>query len=547
MRELFPCVLALLALFCTLAHATQYHAYVRKTPQTTTNVTDAVGGLSIASTESDAGIAFLINGTSLNDVVEQIQIALAEASGDPQVKRDLEGPMNSIFVNAVLPVRGTAVTASWALDRVDQTSNTLDSQFTISGTGAGVTINIVDTGVNIAHSEFASGRATAPFSAYQPNSDLNGHGTHVASCAAGVTRGLAKGASIRSIKVLNAAGSGTTFTVAQGLLYVMNNPPGGGRQVVSMSLAYTVRDVTLEAIFADMSAMGIVLVAAAGNSNVNTCNTFPAAHANVIAVGAVDITTTRSVFSNFGEQCTDIFAPGTSISGASAATSNGFVFMSGTSMATPFVSGMCAVILQQNPGATVTQVYTILRNRALINAIANAQTSPNYLLNVNVAASATRTPTGTRTASPSPTTTRSLSSTPSLSSTSSATPSSSASISRSPSASATPSASLTHGATPSRTATRTATGTRTPTRTSTRTRTGTRTQTRTPSGTRTPTRPPSATRTPTRSPSASRSPSRGAGQAGVEGLDVGSQASGAWRMCALSIGALFVAVLAFFA
>jgi subtilisin family serine protease len=127
-------------------------------------------------------------------------------------------------------------------------------------------------------------------------------------------------------------------------------------------------------------------VVAAGNSNTNACNSSPARAPNAITVGATgayyagETTDSRSGYSNFGT-CLDIFAPGTDIVSSWMGSTTATNTISGTSMATPHVAGVAAVLFGRYPTSTPAQIATMLRNTATPNVVLAAGTgSPNYLL-----------------------------------------------------------------------------------------------------------------------------------------------------------------------
>jgi subtilisin family serine protease len=267
--------------------------------------------------------------------------------------------------------------------------------------GSGVRIGIVDSGVQGDHPDL-TGQVVAGKDFVTPGvtdgmSDFFGHGTHVAGIAAAALNGVggvggAPGAKIVSARVLNCSGSGSLFNVEQGVLWATTPVAqgGGGAQVVNLSLGAFADDPNLDAVIAGVEAKGVVVVAAAGNCGNaiapgaacnNTANVplFPAAagtvhHADpsedtdVIAVGSIDQSDTRSVFSNANDYV-DITAPGGSIMSACPASlgalkcapSNvapaGWSFKSGTSMATPFVTAAAALLTAACPASPRNQSW----------------------------------------------------------------------------------------------------------------------------------------------------------------------------------------------
>jgi subtilisin family serine protease len=125
---------------------------------------------------------------------------------------------------------------------------------------------------------------------------------------------------------------------------------------------------------------GVVMAVAAGNDGLNACNYSPARAANAITVGSTTSTDARSTFSNTGT-CVDIFAPGSSITSSWIGSSTAITSISGTSMASPHVAGVAAVLLGRYPTSTTTEIASMLRTSATPNVVTSAGTgSPNFLL-----------------------------------------------------------------------------------------------------------------------------------------------------------------------
>jgi hypothetical protein len=282
-------------------------------------------------------------------------------------------------------------TPSWGLDRIDQQTKTLDSTYNypVDG-GKGVRVYVVDTGVAATNSEF-EGRMLPGFDALGENlasTDCHGHGTHVAGTVAGTKFGVAKAASIVPVRVLGCSGSGSTSGILKALDWILANHPAGTPALVSMSIGgpgQTLFNAGVKKVF----DAGILPVVAAGNSNANACNYSPAGTPEAFTVGASDVNDSRASYSNYGD-CVDIFAPGSSIVSASASNPTGSTTMSGTSMATPHVTGLAALYLAQNPTSSPTQVVNAIRDNGILNAINNAQSQfGNILINNNFIRGAT--------------------------------------------------------------------------------------------------------------------------------------------------------------
>lgn len=249
-----------------------------------------------------------------------------------------------------------------------------------------IVITILDTGIDPNHMDLDGGKIIAwkdfVNSRTSPYDD-HGHGTHCASIAAGTGdanatyKGVAPGAALVGVKVLNAAGSGSTSTIVNGINWVVTNKATYGIRVLSISIGSTGSSNGQDAMsVACNNAVnaGIVVCVAEGNSGPAKYTTStPAAAANVITVGAMSDCGENgyflAYFSSRGPTADnrtkpDICAPGWYITAAKAGTTNQYVTMSGTSMSTPFTAGTAALMLAANPNLTPTQIKTDLMTTA---------------------------------------------------------------------------------------------------------------------------------------------------------------------------------------
>ena len=222
-------------------------------------------------------------------------------------------------------------------------------------TGSGVRVAVVDTGIAPRHPDlrvyggasFVSGTSWA---------DDNGHGTHVAGTIAGAMNnrgvvGVAPYARLYAVKVLNASGSGSTSGVLSGLAWCYRY----GMHVVNLSLgsgatthAWNNYSRAYEQAGRRLRSRGILAVAAAGNSG-RTSRPYvgnPARCPSFMAVSSVDCARRRSPFSSYGPQV-EICAPGSDV--WSTYPPNGYRRLSGTSMATPHVAGVAALVKRRHP------------------------------------------------------------------------------------------------------------------------------------------------------------------------------------------------------
>ncbi|PKI85862.1 Sub8p [Malassezia vespertilionis] len=226
--------------------------------------------------------------------------------------------------------------------------------------GEGVTAYVIDTGINVRHSQFG-GRArwgkTIP--AGDTDTDEHGHGTHCAGTIGAEKYGVAKKAELVAVKVLRSDGSGAMSDVVAGVLWAVADAQNLTRVmlasphsqaakkhrgfVANMSLG-GMKSPTLDMAVNGAVEAGMHFGVAAGNENQDACNVSPAGAKRPITVGASTIADKRAYFSNVGP-CVDVFAPGLNILSTWNAGPNSINTISGTSMASPHIVGLMAYLL----------------------------------------------------------------------------------------------------------------------------------------------------------------------------------------------------------
>lgn len=286
--------------------------------------------------------------------------------------------IKAVEADGIVSASATQIGATWGLDRIDQSALPLDEAYSYNFDGkfndglSRVNAYIIDTGILAMHVEF-SGRVGSGFSAFKDkygSTDCNGHGTHVAGTVGGVTYGVAKAVALFPVRVLNCRGSGTNSGVIAGIDWAIAHHVAGVPAVANMSLGGGV-STALDTAVTNLVNDGVVVAVAAGNSNADACGASPARAAAALTVGATSIDDARASYSNFGT-CLDIFAPGTNITSAWYRSTTSINTISGTSMASPHVAGVAALVLSANPTLSVTDVMS----RITTAATAGKVTSP---------------------------------------------------------------------------------------------------------------------------------------------------------------------------
>ncbi len=236
--------------------------------------------------------------------------------------------------------------------------------------GEGMTVAVLDTGVQLDHPEFAGQLVSPGFDFVDndltPDDEANGvdddgdgrvdeaygHGTHVT----GIVLLVAPQAQIMPLRVLNSDGRGNDFRTATAIVYAAYSGAG----VINLSLGTSQPSELLREAVEEAAGLGVVVVAAAGNLNLDSPQ-YPAAEACALAVTSVDSTRHKSSFASYGAWV-DIAALGEDV--YSTFPVSGYAWWSGTSMATPFVAGQVALLLSAGTGLSLDDVGLLIGGTA---------------------------------------------------------------------------------------------------------------------------------------------------------------------------------------
>ena len=278
------------------------------------------------------------------------QSALAVIQSDPRVEYVEQDQRVTIFQQQALPT---------GIDRIDRELSSITSRNRIGSAPVDADIAIIDTGIDLTHPDLNVYRDTTFVDGTNSGNDDDGHGTHIAGIERAKNNnegvvGIAPGARLWAVKVLNGTGSGPISTIIAGIDYATQH--ANEIDVANLSFGCECPSKALDTAIHNSVAAGITYVVAAGNS-ASDANAFsPASHPDVITVSAIADSDgkcgglgpptkygnddTFASFSNYGS-AVDMAAPGVNI--YSTYKGGSYATLSGTSMASPFVTGRCLI------------------------------------------------------------------------------------------------------------------------------------------------------------------------------------------------------------
>ncbi|MBI4407601.1 MAG: S8 family serine peptidase [Candidatus Kerfeldbacteria bacterium] len=288
--------------------------------------------------------------------------------------------------DGVYQVLGQETSWGWSTVKASEAATTN------SVTGSGIVVAVVDTGVDYVHEDLDANNwvntgETASnnidddgngyvddyygydfigslYTAVTPDSDPQdeyGHGTHVSGIIAAENntvgvRGVAPSAQIMPVKVLDSSGYGFDSTIADGIRYAVDE----GADIINLSLGSSIGSNTIKEAIDYAATNNVLVVAASGNSGSFSSPSYPAAYSSVVSVGATDEDGYKTEWSNWGK--VDVMAPGNDI--VSSIPGNLYDSYSGTSMASPHVAGVAALIMQKFSTTDARTVRHLLETTA---------------------------------------------------------------------------------------------------------------------------------------------------------------------------------------
>lgn len=318
--------------------------YSKKKDKVASTVAKLLNKLDLSDSEVDYVYTTALKGFAVKLPPGQVK-KLQEEPMVSRIEEDQVIALSPIVINAKPGGGSTQPSQStpWGITRVNG-----------GVSGVGKTVWVIDTGIDLNHPDLNVDVARSANFVTRDTSpdDLNGHGTHVAGTIAALNNsigviGVAPGASVVAVRVLDRRGSGTTSGVIAGIDYVAAN--GSSGDVANMSLGGGVSTSLDNAVIA-AAATGVKFALAAGNESDDANNHSPARAngANIYTVSAMDSNDTFAYFSNYGNPPIEYCEPGVSI--YSCYKDGGYATLSGTSMATPHLAGLLALGAVKNGG-----------------------------------------------------------------------------------------------------------------------------------------------------------------------------------------------------
>lgn len=325
--------------------------------------------------------------SELFDIEEDVRLSLNVN------KHDFKSVVNKMYDDNEYEV-------PWHLSRVVQKSLPLKNQFPYLKPGSCHKNNntvihtyVVDTGIDVKHPLFQGRASWSANFADTVDTDCNNHGTHVAGLIGSHGYGVCSDAKLFAVKVLDCEGSGSLSGVIQGIEWVYNKHKGQTteflatknkklKSVINMSLGGGFSSALNKAVeLCVKKENDFYIVVAAGNENSDSCKSSPASVKNIMTVMASDSSDNRAWFSNWG-LCSNIYAPGVDV--LSTIPDNGLAKYSGTSMASPVMTGVLNHFLDMYSEKNMTEILKLVASKSSKNTIkGDKPKTPNLLVYLN--------------------------------------------------------------------------------------------------------------------------------------------------------------------
>lgn len=307
-------------------------------------------------------ITLALDSSRMDEVTKELKAMPGVLSVSPTQKVKLSA------AGSVSPITDPHYSEQWGLSKAE-----VPKAWNLGATGKGITVAVVDTGVDINHPDLQDNLVSGynaitgetGLSAVQDN---NGHGTHVSGIIAAELNGVgvvgvAYQAKIMPIKTMDRSGEGTDDVIADGIVWAADH----GAKIINLSLGSDTQEEVLKEAVQYAIDRGCLVVAAGGNkedsTNLTTI-TYPAADPQVLAVTATDANDNLASFSLTGPNA-GIAAPGTHIVSDYWDNGSGYATIDGTSMAAPFVSGVAALVWSMHPDFSADHVRQDLEDSAI--------------------------------------------------------------------------------------------------------------------------------------------------------------------------------------
>lgn len=322
----------------------------------------------ISEVIEEVGYVYLVKyedtGESIEKVIQRLEDKLTEKGLkvkliEPNYVVKMDGQIDSLQDFRSIRTEKIHEDQAWHYEMIN-----IPKAWEISSGNRNVKMAVLDTGIDYNHKNLKNYVNKSLGKNFTSNDtsdfmDRQGHGTHVAGTIAsyGEISGVMQEATLVPVKVLGDNGSGSTYNIMQGLIHATNEDV----DVVNMSIRGWNYSEGMDNACRTAESRGVIVVAATGNDSMSQIG-YPARYDSVLSVGAVDSSGRRASFSNYGEGGVGVMAPGVDI--YSTFLNNKYMYMSGTSMATPHVAGVAGLIKSVNRNISASKAKEIIKNTA---------------------------------------------------------------------------------------------------------------------------------------------------------------------------------------